>query len=239
MKICFVNYCYSRHPGTNTIWEGRRALQVEDAKRHGATEIRSWNETLLHGTVFYQLHQEAFEDLRYAGLAMWRPYIIFQTLLDTKCDVVMYLDCDLRIVNSLENFTKYVIEQDVVAVGSPWLNGQFTRREVLIRMDVDTPEYYNLQQLYGGLLAFKKSELSLKFLFDWHTIATEEGMFALDRDRLAPEHPGFYEPREQGCLTILYHQYGFKQYPLNMIDITNLQELGGATLVGYVVEKME
>lgn len=229
MKICFVNYCNDKVGGV--CWGERNILQTDDAKKQGAAEIRNWNQDSLRDTVFYQLHQEAFEHDPGAGLTIWRPYILFQTLLDTKCDVLMYLDCDLRIVRPLEIFTKHVLEQDVIAIGSPWLNGEYTRREVLIRMGVDNEEYYNLPQLFAGLLAFRKSDLSLKFLFDWHTMATKEGMHSLDRDGLAPEHPGFITPRFQGLLTILYHQYGFKQYPLRLIDVTNLREQGEANVL--------
>ena len=226
MKICFVNYCQNTE--VRTDWTKKNVLQTDDAKKQGAIEIRNWNQASLRDTVFFQLHQEAFKHHEGAGLTIWRPYILFQTLLDTKCDVMIYLDCNLRIVRPLEIFTRHVLEQDVIAIGSPWLNGEFTRREVLIRMGVDNEEYYNLPQLFAGLLAFRKSDLSLKFLFDWHTMATKEGMHSLDRDRLAPEHPNFIAPRFQGLLTILYHQYGFKQYPIRLIDITNLREQGGA-----------
>jgi hypothetical protein len=225
MSICFVNYCQDKEGGTR--WGQWRARQTEEALRFGADEVRDWCRDDLLGTVFYQLYQDDFQHERGAGLTIWRPYILFQSLLETKCDVLMYIDCDLRIERHLDTFTNYTEEQDVVAVGSRWLNGEFTKREVLLRMGVDNEEYYNLPQLYGGLIAFKKSELSLKFLFDWHTMATKEGMHSLDRDKLAPEHPNYNDHRFQSLLTILYHRYGFNQYPPDLLDVTNLRSMGG------------
>lgn len=238
MSICFVNYCTDIIEG-GTRWKNMKEVQVEQARKFGATEIHEWNEEMLHKTTLYRLHKEQFS-LEYGAGFIWRPYIILCSLMATQCKYILYLDCDLQIVDDLHKFTDYLEEQPVVIPQSPWLSGQFTRREVASALDADTPEYYNLQQLYSGLIGVKNNNLLAKeFLLDWLVFSSYPGLSAYNIIDFENEHPNFHAHRNQGALTILYHQYGFNPYPDTLIDITNLREVGGATLIGYEPKKWE
>jgi len=238
-RICFVNYCTDRIGGKHEgEWAGRGISQTEQAYKHGATEVHNWNEEMLHDTLLYKLHRKQFDIVYVAGF-IWKPYVILQSLITTKCEHLLYLDCDLAIVDDLHKFTDHLEEQDVVIPASPWLHGQWMKREAAILLESDTKEFYNLQQLYGNLLAFKNSAISRTFLLDWLTFALYPEVSTYEKSISIEEHPNYYVHRNQGGLTVLYHQYGFKQYPTELIDITDLREQGGATLIAYKVEKME
>ena len=145
-------------------------------------------------------------------------------------------DCSL--LSDLHKFTDYLEEQDVISPSSPWLHGQFFKREAAILMEADTKEYYNMRQLYGGLMAFNNNDVSKKFLLDLFTATCYPNICtAYDRDLSVGEHPNFHQHRNQGITTILYHRYGFKPYPTELVDVTDLRAQGGATLIGYEVVK--
>jgi hypothetical protein len=237
MTICFVNYCTDK-PSSQYNWTERGISQTEQAYKHGATEVHNWNEEMLYDTQLYKLHRKQFDIVYVAGF-IWKPYVILQSLITTKCDHLLYLDCDLEIVDDIHKFTDHLEEQDVVIPTSPWLHGQFMKREAAILLGADTKEYYNLQQLFGNLMAFKNSDIAKKFLLDWLIFSLYPDVSTYEPSIHIEEHPNYHMHRNQGGLTVLYHQYGFKQYPEELIDITNLRAQGGATLVGYTVERWE
>jgi hypothetical protein len=219
-------------------WAKRSISQTEQAYKHGATEVHNWNEEMLHDTQLYKLHREQFK-IRYVAGFIWKPYVILQSLITTKCEHLLYLDCDLGIVDDLHKLTDHLEEQDVVIPVSPWLHGQFMKREAAILLEADTKEYYNLFQLFGNIMGFKNSALSKKFLLDWLIFSLYPNVSTYEKSISIEEHPNFHAHRNQGGLTILYHQYGFKPYPEELIDITDLRAQDGATTIGYMVEKME
>ncbi len=241
MKICFVNYATDKVEGHRAdegkdFWKNRGILQREQALQHGADEVRGWDEEMLHDTWLYQLHRETFQEKYVAGF-IWKPYIILKSLIETDCEALLYLDADLNIVDDISKLTNHLYEQDVVIPYSPWLHGQFMKREAAILLKSDTPEYYNLQSLFGNVMAFRNTPLSRKFLLDWLILAVYPNMSSYQKSRFIKEHPNWHAHRNQGGLTVLYHRYGFKQYSDELIDITDLRAQGGATLIGYTVEK--
>jgi hypothetical protein len=119
-------------------------------------------------------------------------------------------------------------QQDIIGVASPWRNGDFMRRFVARLMGADSKKYHNIQQLYGGLIAFKNNETSRQFLQDWLNIHHVPGAISFEPGD--DEHSFFTAARSQAIFTVLYHQYGFKPYPLELIDVTDLRAQGGATV---------
>lgn len=235
-KICFVNYCTDLQGGTK--WANRNITQTEQAWKHGSSEVRNWNSDMIRDTSLYKMNEELFTDSYYVGGTLWRPYIILRSMFETDCEIILYFDCDLGIVKDLHKFTDYLDEQDIVIPESPWLHGQFFRREAAILMGADTKEYYNMQQLYGGLMAFRNNDVSRRYLLDLLTATSYPQMStAYSGNPAIPEYPNFHSHRNQGIITILYHQYGFKPYPTELIDVTDLREQGGATTISYTVEK--
>lgn len=233
-----MNYCADKKV-EGYKWGNLRISQNEQARKYGASEIHSWDTKMLHDTPLYRLNKKLFDRYSMAG-TLWRPYIILRTMFKTDCEVILYLDCDLAIIDDLHKITDHLEKQDVIIPQSPWLHGQFFRREAAILMEADTKEYYNMQQLYGGIMAFNNNDVAKSFLLDLFTATSYPNMStAYEGNPSIEEHPNFHKHRNQGIMTILYHRYGFRQYPEELIDITDLRAQGGATTTGYVVEKMQ
>lgn len=235
MKVLFVNYATDMVEG-ETKWKERGILQRTQALQHGAYNIRGWDEKMLHDTLLYKLHRKQFEE-RYVAGFIWKPYVILTSLIDTDCDAVLYIDADMNIVDDIHKYTDHLEEQDVVIPQSPWLHGQFMKREAAILLESDTEEYYNLQSLFGNFLAFKNTPLSKQFLLDWLMLAVYPNMSSYQKSISVEEHPNWHAHRNQGGLTVLYHQYGFKLYPDEITDITDLRAQDGMKTIGYTEKR--
>ena len=109
------------------------------------------------------------------GYWLWKPYFINKKLSEIKYgDYLFYSDSGaffLRDVNflikELENE-----EQDVMAFENPFLELQWTKKELFINMQCNDTSIKNSNQLRAGLILIKKTNFSISFFKEYLRYAT-------------------------------------------------------------------
>ncbi len=96
----------------------------------------------------------------------------------------------------------------------PFRNREYNKRDCMIQMGMDTPEFLESPTAVARFMLFQKSApLVDTFLAEWQYYCLDPVCQTFEASVMAPEHPGFREHRvEQAIFTNLCHKYGIKLY---------------------------
>ena len=109
---------------------------------------------------------------------IWKPYIIYRTLVEKLDygDILFYADCTIDQLNSLSLMFEILQEQSFI----PFMVGTHdndergqTKRDALILMECDKEKYFKPCFLANHIF-LKKDEKTLKIIKDWLTYAENE-----------------------------------------------------------------
>lgn len=163
MKVVLTNL-------SNKLYEESRFRLNESALKHGVHEINSYDFDDLKSTDFYQTHKRLLDQPRGLGYWIWKPYIILETLKNlSEDDVVIYSDCGIEIIKSLDSLVNICKDEEPVVL---FANGNFqnriwTKRDCFVFMNSDSREYWNGVHCDAAFSLFRKSDKSLQFLEEW------------------------------------------------------------------------
>lgn len=149
-------------------------------------------------------HKNIFAYKRGAGLWLWKPFIIYQTLKSVnEGDWLFYSDAGVTFINNLHHLVECAERNatDIFTVEQPMLCRQFTKRECYHIMGIE--DHGENQAL--GLLLLRKSEISMKFVAEWlHLCENEELLSPNTFHPEIAEWNDFYSHREdQSILSLL------------------------------------
>jgi hypothetical protein len=181
----------------------------DDAKRFGVDKTLVYDDRWL-------MDQPLFSDTRFQflythkgvgnpeggrgfGWMSWKPTVIADALSRAADgDIILYTDADT-----------YPIA-DLTALR----NGDWNKRDCMIEMGMDEPEFLNAQAGVARFMLFMKGGLGVsRFISEWQDYALRPNCQTFEPSVLAPEHPGFREHRcEQSVFTNLCHRFGLKLY---------------------------
>ena len=112
-------------------------------------------------------HQTIFDYKRGAGLWIWKPYLIYKTLLlMPENDWLIYADSGSIYINDVRHLIKCAEEgnTDLMLFTLPLLNRQFTKNETLRAFDIGNN---NMNQLAANFLVLKNTTQTQGFLYRW------------------------------------------------------------------------
>jgi len=162
---------------------------------------------------YKEKHKDVFVYDRGAGLWLWKPYIIHNTLESLKeGDWLFYSDAGVIFINDIHHIINCAIDNnlDVFTVEQPLLCRQFTKRECYHIMGLE--DQGNNQAL--GLLLLRKSETSMSFVSEWLHLCENEQL--LSPKTFFPEIKewnDFYSHREdQSILSLLRDKWGLPAF---------------------------
>ena len=213
-------------------WNVQTGKTVERAAGFGADEIKVYDDVWLNGTEFFK--SDEFQWLfnhkgrgnergkRGYGYFSWKPYII-RHALDNFCedgDIVLYIDGDTF---PIADFS--VLYDECARIGGimafmatakegPLRNGDWNKRDCMICMGMDQPEFTDAGTAVARFMLFQKGvPLVDEFLAEWQKHCLCRNCQTFEHSKLAPEYPGLREHRtEQAVYTNLCHRYGLKLY---------------------------
>jgi hypothetical protein len=221
MKICVINYAHDP--------SGTSRNHVENQKRQNqqlsslVDIVMFYDKTWLEKRIFYTAHREILDAKRGAGFWAWKPYIVLHTVLTVPSEVYIYLDSDIQIKSSLQEFAELTRDQPVVAARTSYRHSRYCKS--LARQIIpcnEEPSY----DLYAGVIAFAPSREAIKFLSDWMICCLNKSLIDDNPTGSEPPFPDFIAPRnDQTLFTRLYNRNQYKIYPPSLLKFTDLYPL--------------
>jgi len=155
---------------------------------------------------------------RGAGYWLWKPFIILDAMSSVPDGTpVLYTDIALTFVADPSPLLALAEQHPVSLFGMS--SGQpataWTKRDCFIELDADTPEFWNLPQLWAGMQLYRAGPEARTFLHKLCKAMTNEAALT-DQPNIygLPDLPTFRDHRhDQSILTILAHKEGVPIFP--------------------------
>lgn len=212
MKVVLTNLA-------NKLYEESRFRLNDSAKCYGIKDINSYDFEDIKNSSFYAANKAILDQPKGIGYWLWKPYIILETMKNlTEGDVVVYSDCGIEFIDSIQPVVDICKEQPVMLFANGnFKNLMWTKRDCFVLMDCDTGSYWNGQHCDAAFSLFRKSEVSIRFLTEWLTYGSDERIITDLPNQCGGENlPGFIEHRwDQSVLSLLaqLHQVSLFRVP--------------------------
>jgi len=169
--------------------------------------IRYSSETL-KSTSFYLENKKILDEKKGAGYWLWKPYIIYETLLSLNDgDILFYQDIgdqvDLGIFEYLENNINN--EKYCLVLENKFNHGEWTKRDCFHYMGCDEEYYWSSNQVEAGASAWYRNNESINFCIQWLDYCKMHDILGDEPNTCGKENlPGFKDHRhDQSILTNL------------------------------------
>lgn len=192
---------------------GSQNILIDSAKRFGIHTSHRFRDSNLKGLNFFKDNANLFDEKRGYGYWLWKPYIILEILQNLdKNDCLLYADCGLEVINSLEPLIDICHKNDgLVFFGLEGFNlKSWTKRECLISMNVDYPSIHDSTMVTASCCLFKNNSRNIEFLKAWLAQCQVKRLIDDSLDKNITQHPEFKQHRhDQSILSVLCHKNNF------------------------------
>ena len=210
MKKYLINYAHLSH----TVSQARL---TQSGLQYGFDGTFSMSYINL-SKEFISRYEHILKQRRGAGYWIWKPYIMFDTLLLLNDgDWLFYADSGSLFIHSVQpiielgqNITLFHLDQapsNVQAVQ--------TKRDAFVLMGLDKPEYANAPNvIHAGFQMYRKCSESLEFLSEYLTYCKDERIVTdMDNTMGLPNYPQFKDHRhDQSVLSLLVAKYNLPSF---------------------------
>jgi hypothetical protein len=169
---------------------------------------------LKNDTEFWYSHHKFIK--KYAkgyGLWLWKPYVIKCAMNDLQDgDILLYLDCgcelDIRKRDKLAALFE-VAKQDYIVGSFIDVEKDWTKKDLILEMDMNKAEYLETPQHQGGVLLFYVCDLTRDLVNKWYTLACGNDYHNIDETpSICDEDEDFKEHRhDQSIFSLLSKKY--------------------------------
>lgn len=181
----------------------RLAKQAKDSGLFAEVEIFNLDRLKLDFPEFSTKNEAMLKTgTRGFGYWIWKPYIIFKSLVDSQSDfdILVYLDagCSLNVSSSQAKqrfleYCKLAVDSGGVAFqlqDQPEIHWNKMDTILAIRGRVD--DVLESNQLVGGILVLNRSSETIELIQKWCNVSTAENYhFVDDTPSIADNHPAF------------------------------------------------
>jgi len=155
---------------------------------------------------------------RGGGYWLWKPFILLDAMNAVPDGTpVLYTDIALTFIADPAPLLALTTQNPVCLFGTATYGPQkiWTKRDCFVELDADTPEFWNLQQLWAGMQLYRaglEARAFLRKLCD--AMANEAALTDQPNIHGLPDLPTFRDHRhDQSILTILAHKEGIPIFP--------------------------
>lgn len=163
MNITLVSYA------SGGFYGPQRRL-TRSAERHGISKIRAFRRDWLVTTQFYKENRTVLDCPRLGGYALWKPFIIQESLKDLgEGDVLVYLDSDLELVASIQPMAELSKKRAPVMTFTSveHRNSRWTKRDCFHLMGCDSKQFHDSIQVWSGMLVMVNCRSTRDFVEEW------------------------------------------------------------------------
>lgn len=190
---------------------------------------------------FYKQNKDILHVKKGAGLWLWKPYVINKALTEecAEGDVLFYLDAAAFFLRNVRNITK-VMDSDIFCSDLPYLEREFTKKELLEYMDMCNPEFTDSRQMQASFMAFRKTPKTVTFVKEWLDLCCKYNLIAPVTDK-STQCKGFYEHRyDQSAFSILCKKYKIAPHSdPTQYSILRYPVMEGVTMAYRDIQKQE
>jgi hypothetical protein len=155
---------------------------------------------------FFDDNKQILEMKRGSGYWLWKPYFILKNLKEvSEGDVVLYVDCGDEILKGFDKFLLNNIKDGFfVSMIHTYKNKIFTKKDCFSLMGCDEEKYWNSGQVEAGVVAFEKTEKTIRFVEKWLNYCKNINIISDIKNISGENFDGFVDHRhDQSVLTNL------------------------------------
>lgn len=166
---------------------------------------------------FRRLNYEIFNQERGVGYWLWKPYIIYQTLLNAQDgDVIVYSDAGIEFIDNVNHIIGRM-DQEVFLFNNGWPQINWCKADVMWQINrwVVFETFKDVNQAQASNIFIINSARSRRFVKEWLLWCQMPGLID-DSPSFTENHQHFAEHRhDQAILTALAikHQYHLHWFP--------------------------
>ena len=209
-QVWLISYAGSslpndRSPKADAFFRNQNFLH-STAINKGITGSIQYGKQDLDAT-FYQNNKTILDKPRGAGYWLWKPYIILKTLnMIAENDILIYLDSGCCIKKDLRPLLQDLETHDMLVKHLELRNGPWTKRDLMILENVDTPAFRKKKTLEASFIAMQNTTFTKQLITKWMTMMKDPRKVTDTPSTKAKEYPFFKEHRhDQACLNVTVH----------------------------------
>lgn len=151
---------------TKEYYDSAEYLRYSYFIKNNCDEFIVYTETMIQD--FINTYKNHFVNSKGFGWWVWKPYIIYKTLLEMdENDMLCYIDAGILVNNDLSVLFNYCDESLFFYVGEKKINKNYTKKKTFEIMNCVGEEYDNMYQVMGGFHIHKKTLHSVKLIKEW------------------------------------------------------------------------
>ncbi len=194
-----------------------QARLAASAKNWGFDLVSMKTPDDLMNSTFYKQNMNVFRYRRGFGYWLWKPYYIYQTLMQaSENDVVIYSDSGVEIAGSLEPLFELARNKTpIVAFGvHRHLNRMWTKRDCFVGLDCDSERFWNAEQWNGFFQVYRRCDSVMKFVAEWLDRCCDPRLITDLPNQLGQSNfPEFRDHRhDQSIFSILCEREKFEKF---------------------------
>lgn len=169
--------------------ELRQIRLNESALKNGIKNIHTWNRQKLLKTGFYKENKKILDYKKGAGFWLWKPYIIYDTLLKMKeGEYLFYADNSLYFIDKIDDLLPIcdaskgvmLFVMDEIPYNSIKC---YTKKRLFELTNTDLPVYLEASTVKANCYLFKKNDFSIQFIKEYLDLCSDERIL-IDEDLL-------------------------------------------------------
>ena len=158
---------------------------------------------------FEEFNKGIFSQKRGAGYWLWKPYLIFKTLINLPDnEILIYSDAGVEFVNNPQHIVD-AMQQDIFLFGNNYKHVEWCKGDCMMAINGRILPS-DLLQVQASVIFIRNNETTRNFVKEWLLWCQMPG-FIDDSPSKLPNYPTFAEHRhDQAILTCLAYKYGYQ-----------------------------
>jgi hypothetical protein len=166
---------------------------------------------------FYKRNRKILSSGKGNGYWLWKPYFIKKTLeMLNWDDFLFYCDSGSYFISPITPLIEISLlnRQDIIVFELPCPEKIWTKRDVFILMDCDSPKYSDSNQRLSSFSLWKKSIFTINFINEFLHYAQDERLITDLKNQCGyPNYPEFKEHRhDQSIFSLLSKKHNLDAY---------------------------
>lgn len=157
---------------------------------------------------FIKDNKEIFDDPKGAGMWLWKPYVIMETMKKAPDGaIIVYLDSAFYIKKSLNGLIDMLDNNDVLLVHDrERKNGAFIKGDSFALTNCLTQECRMAPHIWGAVLVIRNTATSRLFIEKWLKNGEDIRILSGKSYGIAPNYPEYaWHHFDQSVLSLVYH----------------------------------
>lgn len=197
-------------------FKSSQQFNAKMAKKFGADKVIKYGPNDID-SAFISQNCEIWNNSRGYGYWLWKPYLTLKTLRElNNDDYLIYMDAGACFTDSIHLLTDVMDRDgtDIMIFCLHSIEKNYSKRDALVLMEADLPEYYETPQRCATYFLLKKSERSVRFIEEWLSYATDPRIITNNPNVMGKNnYEGFVENRhDQTILSLLSKKWNIDVY---------------------------